>query len=103
MPANAGATNGSNQKDKELEDLVRDAIKRYATLRVWDHALQIQANDGVITLAGHVRTTPGKETAERIVRGVQGVTRVVNRVWIDTDLEVAVGRALAENTLTGGS
>ena len=103
MLANTGATDGNNVKDRQLEDLVREAIERYATLRIWDHMLQIQADDGLVTLTGHVRTAPSKETAERIVRQVPGVRAIDNRLLIDTDLEIAVGRALAENAVTASS
>ncbi len=96
MPANVVQT----LTDRELEDQVRDALARYATLRIWGHALDIQSRDGVVTLAGHVRTVTGKETAERLVRQVEGVRDVVNDLTVDTQLEMKVARALAENPVT---
>ncbi len=103
MPANAVPVNGNNLKDRELQDQVRDALARYATLRIWGHALEIQAHDGLVTLSGHVRTLTGKETAERLVRQVSGVRDVKNELTVDTQLEIAVARALGENPVTASS
>ncbi|MGB8648308.1 MAG: BON domain-containing protein [Anaerolineae bacterium] len=103
MPANVVPVNGNNPKDRELEGQVREALVRYATLRIWGHALQIQAHDGVITLAGHVRTVTGKETAERLVGQVAGVRDIVNELIVDTQLEMTVARALGDNPVTGAA
>ncbi len=92
--------NGSNPRDRELEGQAREALARYSTLRIWGHSIQIEANDGVLTLSGHVRTRPASETAERLIRQVTGVRDVKNDLYVDTDLEIAVARALAENPLT---
>ena len=103
MPANAVPVNGNNPSDRELEERARDTLTRYATLRIWGHAVSIEAHNGVITLGGHVRTRTGKETAERLIRETPGVTDVKNELYVDTDLEIAVARALAENPVTANS
>ncbi len=103
MPANAVPVNGNNPNDQELEERVRETLARYSTLRIWGHSVSIEAHDGVITLEGHVRTRTGRETAERLVRETPGVKDVENELYIDTDLEIAVARALAENPVTANS
>ncbi len=100
MPAYLDKVNGRPTADLELEQAVRDAILRYGTLRIWGHAFQVEANAGVVMLAGHVRTVASKETAERIVRQVPGVQTVKNQLRVDTELEVAVAQALANDPRT---
>ncbi len=103
MPANAVPLNGNNPSDQELQDRARDTLARYSTLRIWGHAVSIEAHNGVITLGGHVRTRTGRETAERLIRQTPGVTDVKNELVVDTALEMAVARALAENAVTANS
>ncbi len=100
MPVDSDRANGRTKTDTELEEAVRGAILRYGTLRIWGHAFQVEADDGVVTLVGHVRTAVSKETAERIVRQVSGVKAVKNKLIVDTDLEVAVAQALANDPRT---
>ncbi len=100
MPAYVGRVNGHSLADTELEDAVRNAILRYGTLRIWGHALSVEATDGVITLSGHVRTRVSKETAASIVREVAGVRAIKNKLFVDTDIEVAVAQALANDPRT---
>ncbi len=100
MPAYVDRVNGRTTADKELEQAVRDAILRYGTLRIWGHAFQVETDGGTVTLAGHVRTAVSKETAERIVRQVNGVKTVKNQLIVDTELEVAVAQALADDART---
>ncbi len=100
MPAYIGRENGHTPADAELEEAAREALLRYGTLRIWGHALRIEAANGVLTLSGHVRTRVSKETAERVVRQVKGVTNVKNELFVDTDLEVGVAEALAHDPRT---
>ena len=99
MPTNTVPVNGSDA-DRELEARTRDGLARYATLRIWGHALQIQARGGLVILNGHVRTRTGRETAESIIRQVPGVSDVKNELYVDTDLEMEVARALGQNPRT---
>lgn len=92
--------NGHTPRDLELEEAAREALQRYGTLRIWGHALQIQASHGVVTLEGHVRTIGSKETAERLIRQVPGIREVKNNLYVDTDLEIAVAQALAADPRT---
>jgi osmotically-inducible protein OsmY len=103
MSAVVERANGRTSRDAELEAAARDALLRYGTLRIWGHAVQIAASGGVVTLEGHVRTTPSKDLAERLIRQVPGVGQVVNNLFVDTDLEVAAAQALATDARTENS
>ena len=89
--------NGHPVADAELEDTVRTTIQRYGTLRIWGHSLSVEAADGIVTLSGHVRTRVSKTTVEELVRQVPGVRDVTNTLFVDTDLEIAVAQALAQD------
>jgi hyperosmotically inducible protein len=103
MSAIIDRANGRTSRDAELEQAAQEALLRYGTLRIWGHALQITASSGVVTCEGHVRTTPSKETAERLIREVPGVREVVNHLFVDTDLEIAAAQALANDSRTVNS
>jgi BON domain-containing protein len=100
MAARVDRANGRTLGDAELEEAARDALVRYGTLRIWGHAQQITARNGVVTLEGHVRTIPSKVLAERLIRQVPGVRELVNNLFVDTDLEVAAAQALAHDPRT---
>ena len=100
MSAIIDRANGRSTREVELEEAARVALLRYGTLRIWGHALQITASDGVVTCEGHVRTTPSRDMAEHLIRQVPGVKEVVNHLFVDTDLEVAAAQALADDPRT---
>lgn len=103
MSATVDRANGAGLANAELEEAVQNALARYNTLRIWPHALQITATNGVVTLQGHVRTDPSKAMAEKLVRQITGVSDVVNNLYVDTALEIAAAQALArdESTVKG--
>ncbi len=103
MSANITRVDGRTLSDTELAEAAREAVLRYSTLRIWGHTLQISATDGVVTLAGHVRTRASSDTAERVIRQVKGVKDVINKLYIDTNLEVAVAEALTNDARTVNS
>ncbi len=100
MSAHVGSVAARSPQDAELEERVREEVLGYATLRIWGHAFQVQARGGTVRLVGHVRTQVSKETAERVARQVPGVQNVKNELWVDTDLEIAVAQALANDPRT---
>jgi osmotically-inducible protein OsmY len=83
-----------------LATTVQDALMQHAPLRVWKHALKIEANDGRIVLTGVVRSHSAKAMAERIARGVNGVQAIENRLVVDDDVEVAIAQDLAADPCT---
>jgi len=71
-----------------------DAVNEAATVAAVRAALALQkdfelfgdisvaADDGVVTLSGHVASTEQRQLAELISRGVQGVSEVVNELEV---------------------
>jgi hyperosmotically inducible periplasmic protein len=43
-------------------------------------AIGVSAADGVVTLTGRVKDTTERELAERVIAGLEGVSRVENRL-----------------------
>ncbi len=93
-------TLNSTQRDARMEAAVRDALDRYAPLRMWRHSFQVQASDGKVVLSGSVRSQPEKEMAETLARQVRGVASVENQLMVDSDLELAVAQALGTDART---
>ena len=90
----------SNPHDANLEMQVRDALEQYTPLSVWKHSVQVHANAGTVILSGVARSQAEKEVAENLVSRVKGVSTVQNRLIVDSDLELAVAQALAEDVRT---
>lgn len=103
MSAIVDRTNGHSMRDAEIEEAARQAFARSSTLRIWSHALELDVLNGVVTCSGHVRTVPSKEMAEQLIRQVPGVIQVINRLFVDTDIEVEVAEALAHDPRTVNS
>jgi osmotically-inducible protein OsmY len=82
---------------------VRDALNQHTPRRVWQHSIQIRADAGAVTLTGAVRGQAEKEIAERLARGVKGVSDVQNQLVADSDLELAVAAALNADARTRGA
>jgi hyperosmotically inducible protein len=47
--------------------------------------INVDTMNGVVTLTGVVTTQANKEQAERIARSVEGVTRVINNITVETN------------------
>jgi osmotically-inducible protein OsmY len=47
--------------------------------------VDVQVQDGVVTLSGYVWSTPAIYRAERITSGVSGVTRVIDQMELERD------------------
>ncbi len=60
----------------------------------------ISAEDGVVSLRGHVVTSRNKRKAEDATRSVPGVLGLVNDLVVDQDLVLDVAQALGKNELT---
>jgi hyperosmotically inducible protein len=93
-------TSNSTQQDTRLEQAVRRALDHYAPLRMWQHSIQIQANNGTVVLSGCARSQAEKEVAGNLARAVKGVTSVENQLIADGDLEIAIAQALAADART---
>ncbi len=92
---------GSNAKgDANLAMAVRNALLQYTPLRIWGQGVQVDVQGGTVILSGNARSRAVKEMAERIARGVKGISAVQNQLLADTDVEVAVAQALSADART---
>jgi osmotically-inducible protein OsmY len=85
----------------DLQRAVEGAIWKFGQIRPNLSALSIEVlEDGSVELAGPVRSSLTKEGILQAARLVPGVTRVVDRLISDAELEFAVAQALAEHSKT---
>lgn len=96
-------TEARSARDEELELLAADMLRNYQGVRVWTDALVLRARNGILQVEGHVRTLAEKEVTENLLLKVKGVQDVVSQLVVDTDLEIAVARALGDDPRTRGS
>jgi sporulation protein YlmC with PRC-barrel domain len=89
--------------DKEIEraieqalwddDLIRQGVLAYTQI-------EITVQDGRVILRGHVNTSVERQRIEEIIREVQGVQDIENRLVDDYEVEVAVARVLGLDSRT---
>ncbi len=99
----ADMTTARSVQDEELAQAAERALLNYPGVRVWTDALKLKANNGIVEIGGHVRTRAEREVTEDVVLKVKGVKDVVSNLFVDTDLEIAVGAALGNDPRTRGS
>jgi hypothetical protein len=99
----AEATTARSPQDEALELAAADAVMNYSGVRVWADALELRATNGVVDISGHVRTRAEREVTENVVLKTKGVKDVISHLYVDTDLEIAVGKALGEDSRTRNS
>ena len=83
--ANPDATTAANTAARPRNDaLITTEIqsKYFASPAVKAHRIDVDTNDGVVTLSGTVERDEERGAAEQIARGVNGVSRVDNRLTI---------------------
>lgn len=88
--------------DEALAVAAENEIRNYSGVRVWADALALNVRNGVVELGGHVRTRAEREVTENVVLKTKGVKDVISHVYVDTDLEIAVGKALGDDARTRG-
>ena len=86
----------------ELDQAVRDALMEYTPFRAWSHQIEIETRGSTVVLSGLARVPNIKNTVEKIVRAVKGVTSVENKIVADDEVEIAVAQALAADPRTRG-
>lgn len=66
------------------DDVIYDQVRRKlaADAEVKGGGLQVEVQQGVVTLRGTVRTDKQKTKAEKIAHKVKGVTKVVNQLLV---------------------
>jgi osmotically-inducible protein OsmY len=67
--------------DDKIFDEVR--IKLAEDPQVRGGGFKVEVGDGVVTLAGKVKTVRQKDRAERLTKKVKGVTKVVNKLIVE--------------------
>ncbi len=92
----------SSSQDETLEVTTMDALQNYSGVRVWTDALDIQARNGIVEISGHVRTQAEKEVTENVILKTKGVKDVISHLYVDTDIEIAVAKALGDDPRTRG-
>ncbi|MDA1314175.1 MAG: BON domain-containing protein [Acidobacteria bacterium] len=78
----AFAEKHSGQKEmSRLENEVRHEIVMLPFYSVFDH-FAFKVNSGEVTLMGYVSRPTLKTSAERVVKGIEGVTSVINEIEV---------------------
>lgn len=86
--------------ENPVERAVLEALWTYDPIRHFEGPLEVKVQDGVVEMHGYVRTRAAKAVAEERIRSLPGVRGVKNCLITDTDLDVAVGLALATDERT---
>lgn len=86
---------------QSLATAVEGAIWAYDPIRQTNTTLRVSADDGVVTLAGNMRSSIMTTMAGRLAAGVPGVRRVVNGLVSDTDIESRAAVAVAMDAEAG--
>ena len=71
--------------DKVSDDKIFDQVKLKfgKDTQVKGGAFDIDVKNGVVTVAGKVRTEKQKDRAERLAKQVKGVTKVINKLVVE--------------------
>jgi osmotically-inducible protein OsmY len=67
-----------NQPIYDLQHNIQEALAEINDLR--GSRVEVMDSNGIITLTGTVPTVEARERAEAIVRGMEGVTSVINEL-----------------------
>ena len=87
--------------ERQLLDLVRKTLLAYEPLRATRPVLDVTINQGLVHLAGRVRTSAIKEIAELLVHQLPGVRAVRNDLVSDPEVVRAVADAFAADPEIG--
>lgn len=98
----ADTTMARSAQDMALAGAAAQALMDYSGVRVWADALKITANNGIVEIGGHVRTRAEREVSENVILKTPGVKDVISHLYVDTDLEIMVGKALGNDPRTRG-
>jgi len=86
--------------ENPVERAVLEALWTYDPIRHFEGPLEVRVQDGEVEMRGYVRTRVAKAVAEERIRSLPGVRGVKNCLITDTDLDAAVGLALATDERT---
>jgi osmotically-inducible protein OsmY len=80
---------------KGLATAVEGALWNFGPIRQSNTLINVEAEDGVVTLTGNIRGDMLYSMANHIVRGVPGVVRVINELVSDSRIESDAAIAVA--------
>lgn len=80
MPLAAIAFADKPVSDDALHDMVKRRLANDADVK--GGALDIEVQDGVVTLRGKVETEKQRKKAEKLAKKIKGVKRVVNEIQL---------------------
>ena len=89
------------EADRHLMELIRKTLLDYEPLRATRPVLDITLSQGLVSLAGRVRTSAIKEIAELLVHQLPGVRAVRNDLVSDPEVVRAVADAFATDPELG--
>jgi osmotically-inducible protein OsmY len=85
--------------DLDLYEAVRDAVLGLDQVRGSDLALDVNVINGEVTLSGVVLSRIMHRAVLQAAAGVPGIKRVMDNLRTDTDIEMAIGQALAKDPI----
>jgi len=94
----SGAVSAVRVDDGTLESRIARNLKNSASLAPRD--IDVDVNEGIVTLKGTVRTATEKARAGRLAK-VSGVTRVDNRIEVDPKIDQSKIDAAGDKTKAG--
>lgn len=83
--------------DLDIRENVEAAIHDLYIVRESDVLIALSVNDGVVTVGGHVLTRIMRRAIVQAAAMVPGVKKVIDNLYVDGDLEIAVSQALAND------
>jgi osmotically-inducible protein OsmY len=89
------------EADRHMLELIRKTLLDYEPLRATRPVLDVTISQGLVHLAGRVRTSAIKEIAELLVHQLPGVRAVRNDLLADPEVVRAVADAFAEDPEIG--
>lgn len=85
------------QQLEDLQTAVDEALWQYDPVRgaLWE-LRAVARSEGVVEISGHVRSRVIRDGVLEVLGAVPGVSRVVDQLVADPDLETSAARALAQ-------
>jgi osmotically-inducible protein OsmY len=84
-----------SSKDRFLQERVAQAIQELVMVRETSAPITVLAQDGVVTLKGNVLSEIMRRAVQYKAATTFGVTKVIDELYDDPTIEVAVAAALA--------
>jgi osmotically-inducible protein OsmY len=88
-----------SSKDLRLQERVSQAIHELVMVRETRIPITVHAQDGVVTLKGHVLSEIMRRAVQYKVATTPGVTKVIDELYDDPSVELDVAAALAAHRM----